>query len=363
MKTVFKKIMGGGKLLLCSVVRIITPLGKTKIHTGETLDECFDNTAKVFLSKEKFQNKSFIKKLRKDAMYCYKKYLLTPDEYFLHRFYLKSTEERENILPRNFKDKICIDFLGKDWRIPFSQLKDKWSFYQMTSQYFKRDVCKIEDNSDYDDFEKFFNKHQRFIAKPRRKSCGIGVHVVDGINYNNDPKRVFDYMLGLEDLWMAEELIIQSKEMAIWNPSSVNTIRIPSIRTKNGCVVIAPLFRCGRDGNIVDNCHNNGGLMAIPDVKTGVLISQGCDVFGNFVEEHVNTHIKFKGWQVPHWNELIELSSEIHSSLPIQHKYVGFDFALTNHGWVLVEGNWGNFPHQCAMDHGIKKEFIKLMNS
>ena len=50
-------------------------------------------------------------------------------------------------------------------------------------------------------------------------------------------------------------------------------------------------------------------------------------------------------------------------SLPEQHKYVGFDFALTDEGWVVVEGNWGNFPHQVCLGKGIRKEFEQLMNS
>ena len=25
------------------------------------------------------------------------------------------------------------------------------------------------------------------------------------------------------------------------------------------------------------------------------------------------------------------------------HIYVGWDFALTDNGWVLIEGNWGQF--------------------
>ena len=44
-------------------------------------------------------------------------------------------------------------------------------------------------------------------------------------------------------------------------------------------------------------------------------------------------------------------------------RYVGFDFALTPDGWVVIEGNWGNFPHQVCVHHGIKKEFESLMNS
>ena len=56
---------------------------------------------------------------------------------------------------------------------------------------------------------------------------------------------------------------------------------------------------------------------------------------------------------------------KIHESLPDYHKYVGFDFALTkDKGWVLVEGNWGDFIcQQACLERGLKKEFMSLIQS
>lgn len=271
---------------------------------------------------------------------------------------------RKNILSRHLKDKCCIDYLGKDWKLYFNQLKDKWSFYELAKPYFKRDVCKVTDE-DWNSVKEFCEKHKKFIAKPRSSSCGIGVHSVDMERFDNDVKKVFEYYKNLEgNQWMFEEYIKQSSEMAAWHPASVNTIRIPSVRTKEGPVVILPLFRVGKNGNFVDNCHNDGGLMSVPNAKTGIIESDGLDVFTNHYEFHINSGMKFKGWQVPRWNELIMLAKECHQSLPKEHKYIGFDFALTDDkGWVVVEGNWGNFPHQVCLGKGIREEFERLMNS
>ena len=233
----------------------------------------------------------------------------------------------------------------------------------MAKPYFKRDVCKV-DYEDYNSVKTFCEKHKKFIAKPRNSSCGIGVHSVDMGNFDNDVKKVFDYYNNLEETqWMFEEYIKQSSDMASWHPASVNTIRIPSIRTRRGPIVILPLFRVGKNGNFVDNCHNDGGFMSVPNVQTGIIESDGLDVFTNHYEYHVNSGKKFKGWQVPRWNELIQIAKELHMSLPEQHKYVGFDFALTDEGWIVVEGNWGNFPHQVCLGKGIRKDFEQLMNS
>jgi hypothetical protein len=103
--------------------------------------------------------------------------------------------------------------------------------------------------------------------------------------------------------------------------------------------------------------------MSVPDANTGIIVTDGYDIYTNVVELHPNSGIKFKGWKVPRWAELVKTASDLHMSLPPKHKYIGFDFALTKDGWAVVEGNWGNFPHQVCVQHGIRKEFEKLMKS
>lgn len=335
-----------------------------KNHNGIVFNKDIQDNFKVFLAPKELADKPYIDKLTNDLVKCYIVYGITPDEYFMHDFRNKNDDYRMSILSRKRKDDIYCRYLGRDLHKCFMQLKDKWRFYELSKPYFKRDVCRVEKDSDLVGMEEFCKKHSRFVAKPRLASSGIGVHVVD---LEKDPKTVkelLEHYQNLEDgKWMFEEFIIQDPAMAAWHPSSVNTIRVPSIRTKKGCEVILPLFRTGKDGNFVDNCHNNGGLMAVPDAKTGKLLTDGYDVFHNVVECHPNSGMKFKGWQVPKWDELIKLSAEVHMSLPPKHKYIGFDFALTPNGWVLVEGNWGNIPHQVCVGYGIRKDFERLMKS
>lgn len=335
-----------------------------KNHNGIVFREDINNNFQTFLTKEELADKAYVEKITDDIVSCYILYGIAPDEYFLHDFRNKSKSYRETILSRKRKDDLYCKYLGRDTRKYFMQLKDKWQFYNLTKKYFKRDVCRVELDSDLPAIEEFCQKHKRFIAKPTLASSGIGVHIVDLQKEPRDAKNLLEYYQKVDDgKWMFEEFIEQDPSMAAWHPSSVNTIRVPSIKTKKGCVVILPLFRTGKNGNLVDNCHNNGGLMAVPDAKTGVLVTDGYDVFQNVVEFHPNSGMKFKGWKIPRWEELVALSAEVHQSLPPKHKYIGFDFALTPNGWVLVEGNWGNIPHQVCVGYGIRKEFEKLMKS
>jgi len=70
----------------------------------------------------------------------------------------------------------------------------------------------------------------------------------------------------------------------------------------------------------------------------------------------------FKGWKVPRWNELISLVEEIHRNNMTSHLYIGWDFALTQQGWCLIEGNWGQMINQYADKIGRKDIFVEYMN-
>lgn len=353
--------------LSCRIKHFLKKRYKDKDANGIPFCDDANENMKTFLSEMELADKDLIEKIKYDMVRCYLLYGITPDEYFLHNCRQESEDYLKTILSRCYKQGIChltaIKHLQSDNKIA-SELTDKWRFYQLAKPYFKRDVCRVDKNTSLSEVEEFCGKHNRFIVKPRLASCGIGVHIVDLQKVEGGIVELMNHYINLDGgQWLFEELIVQDPIMSAWHESSVNTIRVPSIRTRNGCKILLPLFRTGKNGNIVDNCHNDGGLMAVPDAQTGILVSDGYDVFTNVIEKHPNSGIVFKGWQVPRWEELVKTAAALHESLPKHHKYVGFDFALTSKGWMVVEGNWGNFPHQVCVHHGIRQEFEKLMKS
>ena len=96
---------------------------------------------------------------------------------------------------------------------------------------------------------------------------------------------------------------------------------------------------------------------------TGTIITDGKDEKNNIYVSHPDSGVVYKGWQVPRWTELILLVEKLHKTMS-KHKYVAWDFALTNEGWVLIEGNWGQFVcQQSCMGRGFKKDFLELINN
>ena len=181
------------------------------------------------------------------------------------------------------------------------------------------------------------------------------------VENEGEAERLYKKLMSNGDSWVIEEKIAQDASVAVWNESSVNTVRLPAILHNDKFTVLGPCFRMGRAGAIVDNA-SNGGLFACIDVETGRLCSDGLDdKTGKYFAKHPDSGITFKGWQVPRWGELLKLAEKIHRQIP-HHKYIGWDFALTEKGWVVVEGNWGQLLSQYNDHVGLKKRFFELLD-
>ena len=142
---------------------------------------------------------------------------------------------------------------------------------------------------------------------------------VTEVKNEEDVKNLYQQLKQNGD-WMVEQLIVQHPDTASWNESSVNTLRIPSFRTNDGVRILQPFFRTGRKGSVVDNA-GHGGIFAVFDPETGIITTDGVDEHGGRFEYHPDSHKKFKGWQIPHWEELKALVKDIHHSLPAHHRY------------------------------------------
>ncbi len=305
----------------------------------------------------KEKDPKYLKKLEKDMVKAHICHRMAADEYFLYDFEHQDYWQRWEWLSDKERMDLMLKYYGED---VFAELTDKSFFYHLANQYFHRDVCFIGKERDSELFIQFTKKHPHFIVKPLGGSLGANTFVTE-VDSEDAARKLYQELMEKED-WIAEELIIQHKETEAWNPSSVNTFRIPSFRAKEGVHILQPFFRTGRKGSVVDNA-GHGGIFAVFDPETGIITTDGVDEYGGRFECHPDSGKKFKGWKIPYWDELKVLVAEVHHSLPEHHRYVGFDFALTKEGqWVLVEGNWGQMVGQMAELKGIRKKFIEYIS-
>ena len=323
---------------------------------GGTFRDDIERFLPVFLDKETL-DVSHLRTLESDIISSYFLYGTTVQEYLCFGFRDYNHKRRSSFLSNQHKDQTELEILGFN-SYEWSLLEDKALLYQKCSKYFKRDVCYLNENGKKDFFS-FCMKHSRFIAKPNDGQCGAGIKICEvDSNSQNSIQNAYDE-LSAEGGFLIEELIFQHQSMAAFNPDSINTVRIPSFYVKSGVQLLKPFVRFGRKGTIVDNA-NAGGLFAVIG-SDGVIETDGfCLSDNKYYNEHPDSHVVIKGWQIPQWQQLLSLVKEIHSSLSVI-PYIGFDFAYTNQGWVLVEANCGQFVSEFCDKEGIKLKFDKLM--
>lgn len=234
---------------------------------------------------------------------------------------------------------------------------DKRNTYKHFSDFYKRDVIIIEKPEDIQYFIPFAQKHSKFVIKTAKMNNGSGVSIID--TKKDNAITVFKKAL-LNGGAVAEEFIVQPGILHKLHPSSVNTVRFVTFYDNDKLTKIASVLRFGTGNATIDNAAR-GGLFARVNTDTGIIESNGISEKTNVeYEKHPDTCITIKGIQLPQWDELLQIVEEIVKQCP-NKKYIGWDFAYSDKGWVLVEGNGcpGLFLTQMGAGKGLRKVFSK----
>lgn len=280
-----------------------------------------------------YQERTDLEAVRNDMLFCFFAYGFLPNEYYPYQLEHKSREERESFISEKLRIVFRCrmnDILAAD------QFKDKAKTYQQYRKFFRRDAIAIETASDLEAFRSFVTKHPVFVKKIVFESQGNSVELVDLNQTAEDADALFQKYIKIGK-HILEEPIRQSSALSAFNASSVNTVRLISLNTKSGIVFPYCCLRTGRPGCFVDN-GGAGGIMAGVDAMTGQIYTDGMDEIGGLYPEHPGTGTVFRGSQLPDWEALLQICREAAQIVP-EIKYIGWDFAHTDAGWTIVEGN------------------------
>ena len=254
-------------------------------------------------------------------------------DYIQYRFYWRNHRGREEFITAGRAKEIVK--ACNVWESCLAKFGDKVAFNKRFDNYLHRrwldtTTCTIEE------FKAFAGSLDRFFIKPVNKSYGIGT----GIIYTSEIK---DYASLFEDLkkgeTLAEELIDQHPELATFNESSVNSVRVVTIRCADDTVkVMVSALRLGRAGKVADNFHHHG-LCALIDVDTGLVKTEGIDKdYSRFVV-HPDSKKPIVGFRVPCWDKIVETTKEAARVVP-EVRFVGWDVTVdAQNNVVIIEGN------------------------
>lgn len=273
------------------------------------------------------------------------------EEYDLYGFAGKSEDERREYLTDALRDRICRRVNS---RAGECILANKWKTYQKLKPFYHRQIILLQDETSRQAIAALGVQDGRLVTKPADNCGGRGVELLQA-----STKEEWLQLLENRKGMLFEQCIPQSDATARWNSDSVNTIRVNTFRRGHDVRFFTSFIRTGRRGAFVDN-GAQGGIFASIDDASGLIITDGYDEHGNAYLFHPDSGTRYRGEQLPHWQELLTLTRDMALSLDGM-TYIGWDMALTDDGWEPVEANRGEYvAQQVTLGHGLRHEFEKM---
>lgn len=258
------------------------------------------------------------------------------EDYLGFKFYNKSSKKQSTYVTLKNFDRLRNKY--NEYYSTRDNFDIKSNFNNVFKNYIKRHWF-TNDNLTYELFKKEIKGLKKIIVKPLSSTCGIGIKCFECNTSEKNDKKTYDFIMSIGKA-IIEEYIVQSKEMLEFCPTSVNTVRVTTIIHNGKCELVSSLFRIG-NGDVVDNFHANG-VAANVNVKTGIVDTHAIDVNNNIHKRSPMTNKKIKGFHIPNWDQIVKLCNEI-AYVVDDSKLIGWDFAVTENGIDLIEGNTGAY--------------------
>lgn len=263
---------------------------------------------------------------------CYFSQHMLLEEFHTLHMYDFSNMKASSFLTERRRGKLAAIVNAGAGAEDFADFNEKHRFNARFHEYVQRDWLYMPDASD-EDVRAFIARNPAFLTKADALTQGKGIERHQSQSLDVD---AFLRTYRAQPV-LLEALIRQHPALAALNPTSVNTIRIVSVRREQDVLLPGACLRAGGSGSCVDNFHK-GGVGYPLDMETGIVSGLGRGVQGRPVFlRHPSTGHIMPGFQVPRWEELKERVRQ--AALSSAVGYIGWDVAVTEDGLEFVEGN------------------------
>lgn len=265
-----------------------------------------------------------------DMIICSLKYGAMFTEYRDLDFAHRNVKNRETYITTFFNFKLYDKYNDKEYR---NEFHDKINFLKKFDSLIKRDWIDINNCTDKE-MERFLHMHDRCILKSSYGDSGKEVEL-----YNISPQidvATFRKYMNVHKYNLVEECLTNHENLAIFNESSLNTIRIVTIRNGNNVEFLFAGLRVGAAGAVLDNI-SQGGAVARIDLDSGKINSE---FFGKKSSNYksIGSRKSPLGKKIPFWKEVRQLAANAAQVIP-EVRIVAWDICVTKTGPEIIEGN------------------------
>lgn len=297
------------------------------------------------------------KDLKREMLFCFIAYGFSADEFLIYSLLDKSERERNEYV--SDRDLMIMVYKLND-SVEIETFNNKAKTYSVFKEFYKRDAVGIKMSADFPKFKDFIESRKEVVIKPVGEAMGRGIELVSTERIRLAAQGFFEDLISHGE-YLIEEKVVQNSAMSEFNESTVNTIRIITFNIGHEIIIPYCFLKAGRKGSFVDN-GGAGGILVGADIKTGVTNTDGIDENGHAYVNHPDSGKRFKGFQLPDYNSAIILCKKM-SSMVSKIRYIGWDLAYTNNGWIVIEGNGMSqlIGPQATQGRGVKQEIDEIV--
>lgn len=184
---------------------------------------------------------------------------------------------------------------------------------------------------------------QDLIVKPSDGDNGQGVkklYYKKGMFYlDNKSIGVKQLVQQYKNNFIIQKVIKQHPVMEAPHPSSVNTLRMVTLRWNNEIKHVLTFARFGGGNKVVDHTTSGGISVGVKD--NGELMNFGLDMYNNVHTHHPTTNFDFRdNIQVPNYKNIKKFVVDLHHEV-LHHDLVSWDIAVGEYGKpIFIECNY-----------------------
>ena len=270
-----------------------------------------------------------------DMSYCFLRYGATTQNYDNFQFYKKNACYRNSYL--TFRRYVKLIQRKMDWDVHLL-FKQKNEFNRHYQDFIHRKWMVLDVSTTQEQINSFLNDcGGKAIVKPLDEMQGHGIYKIAKGNAEKIGKLIS--MLQNGSRYLLEEIVENVYALKAINPTSLNTVRVNTLRDRNSNIhFLNFVLRVGGANAEVDN-FSSGGVIYPINKKLGIIDGPGMNKKGEYFAYHPSTNMPMLGLNIPHFDKLKAFVKQM-AILNPKAKLVGWDIAITETGFELIEGNF-----------------------
>lgn len=223
--------------------------------------------------------------------------------------------------------------------------------------------CPEDYEATFEDILRLLREKGDLAVKPSSGTHGVGFRKLsyrNGVYYINNRFssiwEITNYFRSMKNFYLVSEYVTMHPQLREIYPESVNTIRVMVINEDGNSPCITDAYmRIGSSRTGVTDNVGFGGVFAKIDVKQGIYYC-GEQTFNHVIKDcpnHPDTGVLIEGY-LPNWDTVTKGIQDICLAMP-QLEYMGFDIAITEEGFMVLEVN----VHQDLHRYPLYQDYIK----